>query len=139
MIFERLYNRKYTPKDKKIASRIHQCCSYYANRIVRNTHIHGKLIKNKNIYVFARAGIPNVAGEPKIPYSLKLRLEYFSDKGILPTRSNMTLDDKELLSWTKNYRSRNFYGNKRALAKSARGREVYYAWQERLASKNEEK
>lgn len=63
--------------------------SYYSSRIQRGGSINGKS-KNKTIYCISPKRLE------KCPYSLKLRLEWFAERGEIPTSANMALPKDDL-------------------------------------------
>lgn len=90
MIIERLYGRPYNPKtDQKNLNAACRILAYYSSRIQKGGMINGKNY-SKTVYTLS----PHRLRKP--PYSLRLRLEWLQDQGILPNSSNMRLPKDNL-------------------------------------------
>ena len=86
MMFEILYGRKCTKEDIGLSMRLNKILGYYSTRIFKSgTTVRGKNIKNKKVYALSATRLKYP------PYSLKLRLEWLTEKGELPCWQNMAL------------------------------------------------
>lgn len=85
-IFEQLHGRPYDcKKDGKLTNAYAKVFTYYSSRVLKHgTDIDGKHI-TKPVYVISPRRL-NCA-----PYSLKLRLEWLSEQGKIPSWKNMKL------------------------------------------------
>lgn len=88
MVYEQIYNKPYD-NDMKVAAWLPRILKYYSTRVQRGGSIYGKSY-NKSIYTIS----PKRVKKP--PFSLKLRLEWFSEQGIIPTYTNMRLPKEDL-------------------------------------------
>jgi len=85
MMFEILYGREWSPQESAITSRLSKLMGYYSTRILKSgTTIRGKNTKKK-VYILSAKRLE------KPPYSLKLRLEWLTEKNELPCWQNMKL------------------------------------------------
>lgn len=90
MVFEQIYGRKYDPyTDAKIVRPFTSILAYYSTRVQKSGYINGKTY-TKTIYTIS----PKRLEKP--PYSLKLRLEWLSERGELPTWRGMALPKDDL-------------------------------------------
>ena len=90
MVFEQIYGRKYdSTKDAKIVKPLTSILAYYSTRVQKSGSINGKTY-TKTIYTISQRRL----GKP--PYSLKLRLEWLSERGELPTWRGMALPKDDL-------------------------------------------
>lgn len=85
MIFEQAFGRKWTDSDNKYGTRWSKILQYYSSKIQKEASINGKKY-TKNVYTISVSRFKRVA-----PFSLKLRLEWMANRGILPNNSNMRL------------------------------------------------
>lgn len=86
MLFEQLKGRKYdVKKDCRITNAYAKVFTWYSTRVLKKgTSIYGKTY-TKPVYVVSPKRLD------QYPYSLKLRLEFLSEQGIIPTTRNMKL------------------------------------------------
>lgn len=90
MIIERLYGRPYDQKvDQKNLNAACRILAYYSSRIQKGGIINGKNY-SKTIYTLS----PKIKDKP--PYSLRLRLEWLTERGIIPSSKNMKLPKDNL-------------------------------------------
>ena len=90
MIYEQLYGRPYDQKrDAKMLHRLTKVVAYYSTRIQNSGSINGKTT-SKKIYTIGPGRLK------KPPYSLKLRLEWLNEQGIMPDKYNMKLPKDDL-------------------------------------------
>ena len=90
MVYEQIYDNKYEDNTiKGINSWLPRILKYYSTRVQKGGSIYGKTYK-KTIYTIS----PKRLKKP--PYSLKLRLEWFAEQGIIPTYTNMCLPKDNL-------------------------------------------
>lgn len=90
MVYEQIYDTPYEQNTiKGINNWLPRILRYYSTRVQRGGSIYGKSYK-KTIYT-----ISPKRGKGK-PYSLKLRLEWYADQGIMPTYKNMSLPKDNL-------------------------------------------
>lgn len=92
MLWPYLYGRPYDSKvdGKKGNSKLAKVVAYYSSRIQKEGSIRGKHYTKKIYTLSPRRAKRNP------PYSLRLRLEYFRENGIIPTRRNMALPKDNL-------------------------------------------
>lgn len=83
MVYEQIFNKPYE-LDGRINRWLPKILAYYSTRVQKCGSICGKMY-NKTIYTIS----PKRINRP--PYSLRLRLEWFAEQGIMPTYSNMCL------------------------------------------------
>ena len=88
MVWEQIFGKPYE-RDSKIDVMLPRILAYYSSKIQTCGSIHGKWY-NKKIYTIS----PKRIKRP--PYSLRLRLEWFAEQGIMPTYSNMCLPKENL-------------------------------------------
>ena len=85
MLFEVLYGREYTQQDIGATMKLARLMGHYSTRILKNgTTIRGKNVKKK-VYILSAKRLE------KPPYSLRLRLEWLTERGELPCWQNMKL------------------------------------------------
>lgn len=92
MVYELVYGRKYDHMDcecSKVNYWLPRILAYYSTKVQKSAYINGKL-KNKTVYTLS----PKRINRP--PYSLRLRLEWFAEQGVMPTYSNMCLPKDNL-------------------------------------------
>lgn len=91
MMFEILFGRKYDPKaDYQYGFRLSKVMAYYSTRSQKEGSIRGKRYK-KTIYTLSLKRYHKCP-----PYSLRLRVEWLSEQGKLPTYQNMRLPKDDL-------------------------------------------
>lgn len=91
MMIEQLYGRKYdNAKDGSNTRIMAKILAYYSSRIQKAVSINGKHY-SKTAYVLSPTRYHGM-----VPYSLKLRLEWYAERGILPTQTNMCLPTDNL-------------------------------------------
>jgi len=93
LIFEQLYGRLpdfNDHNDRTKIRRLPKLLAYYSSRIQKNGSIRGKNY-SKSIYTLS----PKLY-KTRPPYNLKLRLEWLSEKGEMPTWHNMMLPKDDL-------------------------------------------
>ena len=84
LMFEVLFGRKYDPSiDFKYINKLSKVMAYYSSRIQKEGMIRGKRY-GKPVYTLSPKRYNSVP-----PYSLRLRLEWLEEQGILPTWQNM--------------------------------------------------
>lgn len=116
MMFEVLFGRKYDPKtDHQYGVRLARVMAYYSTKIIKEGSINGKRYK-KSIYTLSMKRYFKCP-----PYSLKLRIEWLSDKGELPTFRNMKMPKDDL----KIGHARNKKTNENMERRSERARQRY--------------
>ena len=85
-IFEQLHGRPYNGKsDAKLTNAYAKVFSYYSSRVHKHGTDHTGKQSSNALYVIS----PRRLSSP--PYSLKLRLEWMAEQGIVPTHRNMKL------------------------------------------------
>lgn len=86
MMYEILYNEPAPKTTTAIVVKLNRLLNHYATRVYRrkNTTIRGERVRGK-VYLLSAQRLD------KPPYSLRLRLEWMAERGILPTWSNMQL------------------------------------------------
>lgn len=92
MIFEQLFGRSYDQVhgDAAYTHKLTKIITWYSSRIQKGGYLHGRM-RSKTIYTIS----PN-RYHTKPPYSLKLRLKWFGEQGIVPTHTNMALPKDRL-------------------------------------------
>lgn len=90
MIYEQAFGKKWTNECNKFVNKLSSIARYYSSKIQKNSSINGKNY-SKNTYTIS----PNRYHKHP-PYSLKLRLEWFADHGIMPNNQNMALPKDDL-------------------------------------------
>lgn len=92
MVYEQIYGKPYDYKAEgigKVNNILPKILAYYSSRVQACGSIYGKSY-NKTIYTIS----PKRINKP--PYSLRLRLEWFAEQGIIPTYTNMCLPKHNL-------------------------------------------
>lgn len=90
MIYEQAFGRQWTNGCNKFSNKLARIARYYSSKVQKNSSINGKNY-SKTTYTIS----PN-RFHKQPPYSLKLRLEWFADHGILPDNRNMELPKDDL-------------------------------------------
>ena len=90
MIYEQAFGRQWTSECNRFVTKLSRIARYYSSKIQKNSSINGKNY-SKTTYTIS----PNRYRKHP-PYSLKLRLEWFADHGIMPNNRNMELPKDDL-------------------------------------------
>lgn len=90
MIYEQAFGKPWSDDCNKYAMRLARIASYYSSKIQKGGSLNGRL-RSKTIYTISPKRF-----RKNPPYSLKLRLEWFADQGILPDNRNMALPKDDL-------------------------------------------
>ena len=88
MIYEQIFGKPYD-NDMKVAMNLSKILAYYSSKIQKGAWLQGKM-RSKTVYTIS----PRRLKKP--PYSLRLRLEWFAEQGIIPTYTNMCLPKDSL-------------------------------------------
>lgn len=118
MMFEQLYGKPPNMKEKDVQlklRRLSKLLAYYSSRIQKEGSIRGKKLK-KSIYNLS----PKLYRQ-RPPYNLKLRLEYFAERGELPCWQNMKLPKDNL----KKGHARNPKTDENMRIRRERARQIY--------------
>ena len=90
MVFEQIYGRKYDRyQDCRITNQFAKVLAYYSSKIQKSGSIMNKNY-SKTIYTISPKRIK------KPPYSLKLRVEWLAEQGLIPNGNNMQLPKDDL-------------------------------------------
>lgn len=92
MMYQVLFGEKFDVKkhDTRYTWRLATLMAYYSTRIQNEGSVRGK-VKKKKIYTLSLKRYMN-----KPPYSLKLRVEWYAQQGVMPTWHNMKLPKDDL-------------------------------------------
>lgn len=118
MVFHILIGHAYVPKNDAWASRpLSRLLRHYSSRIQKEGMIRGKKT-TKKIYTLS----PKRLEKP--PYSLRLRIEWMNERGLVPGYQNLRVEPDDL----KAGMARNKLSNDRMQERSRKGREKYERW-----------
>lgn len=118
MVYEAIYGKKVDLKDKDCQVRLRRMpriLAYYSTKIQKEGSIKGKKL-TKSIYHLSLKRYKSVP-----PYSLKLRLEWLTEQGKIPSWRNMKLPKDDL----KKGQARNPNTNENMRKRRERAREAY--------------
>ena len=123
MMYEILYGEPAPADAYATIRKLNRVMNHYATRVYkkRNTTIHGVRVRS-NVYMLSALRLD------KPPFSLRLRLEWMAEQGIMPTYENMQLSEKLQPGQTRTANNAKYRARKvkyERTAKRARNDELY--------------